>query len=336
VDSRSTTPSRLPHAGLVSRRRTPISPFLLAATARMQAVAAMRGGVITAAQCRALGVDDETVRRLIGRDLWVRSRHGVYADCAFAPDTPDPDHHAGSAALLASLATPAVISHLSAARLLGLPLPPGSPDPRVCVTRRRPAPSNDPLLGDVHVLDYADADVVDVAGVPVLGGARLVLDCCDVLPPDSALAIADAALARDLTSARALRAALRARRTRPEVVERVVERADPLAESWFESVSRWWLQEGGLLRPRLQVPFTDRDGRVRAKVDMLIGRVVGEADGAGKYDEPGSLFAEKQREDWLRDSHRVEVVRWVPAEMRSPARRAEVVGRFTLAAARIR
>jgi Transcriptional regulator, AbiEi antitoxin len=328
--------ARLLHAGRVSRRRAPISPFLLAASARMREVAAVRGGVITAAQCRALGVDDETVRRLIGRELWIRARHGVYADCGFAPETADPDHHAGSAALLASLATPAVISHLSAARLLGLPLPPGTPDPRSCITRRRPAPSNDPLLGDVHVLDYDDADVVDVAGVPVLGGARLVLDCCDVLPPDSALAVADAALARNLTSARALRAALRARRVRPEVVERVVERADPLAESWFESISRWWLQEGGLPRPRLQVPFTDRDGRIRAKVDMLIGRVVGEADGAGKYDEPGALFAEKQREDWLRDAHRVEVVRWVPAEMRSPVGRAEVVGRFTRAAARIR
>jgi hypothetical protein len=302
----------------------------------MREVAAGRGGVITAAQCREVGVDDETVRRLIGRELWTRSRRGVYADCAFAPDVPDPDHHAGCAALLASLATPAVVSHLSAARLLGLPLPPGAPDPRMVVTRRRPAPSNDPLLGDVHVLDYADADVVDVAGVPVLGGARLVLDCCDVLPPDCALAVADAALARRLTSARALRATLRTRRIRPAVVERVVERADPLAESWFESVSRWWLQEGGLPRPRLQVPFADRDGRVRAKVDMLIGRVVGEADGAGKYEEPGALFAEKQREDWLRDAHRVEVVRWVPAEMRSPTGRAEVVARFARAEARLR
>ena len=69
-------------------------------------------------------------------------------------------------------------------------------------------------------------------------------------------------------------------------------------------------------RPRLQVAFTDGRGR-SARVDMLFDRVVGEADGAGKYDEPGALFAEKQREDWLRDVHRLEVVRWVPAEMRS-------------------
>jgi hypothetical protein len=110
------------------------------------------------------------------------------------------------------------------------------------------------------------------------------------------------------------------------VAELVVDRADPLAANWFESSSRWWLLEAGLPRPRLQVPFSDKRGRV-AKVDMLIGRVVGEADGAGKYDDPGALFAEKLREDWLRD---------VPgrgravgaAEMRSRSGRAEVVARF--------
>lgn len=300
----------------------------------MQEVAVGQGGVITAAQCRWLGIDDPAVRRLIGAGLWTRARHGIYADAAFAPESTDADHHARCAALLASLARPAVVSDLSAARLLGLPLPPGWLDPRVCVTRRPPAPSNDPLLGDVHVLDYDEADVRDVCGVPVLAGARLVLDCCDVLPPESALAVADAALARRLTSAAALRAALRARRVRTQAAELVVERADPLAESWFESISRWWLAEAGLPRPRLQVPFTDSRGRVRARVDMLIGRVVGEADGAGKYDEPGALLAEKRREDWLRDAHRLEVVRWVPGEMGSSAGRAEVVARFARAAAR--
>jgi hypothetical protein len=91
--------------------------------------------------------------------------------------------------------------------------------------------------------------------------------------------------------------------------------------------------EAGLPRPRLQVAFADRRERT-AKVDMLSDRVVGEADGAGKYDEPGALFAEKQREDWLRDLHKLEFVRWVPAEMRSRRGRAEVVARFARAAAR--
>ena len=55
---------------------------------------------------------------------------------------------------------------------------------------------------------------------------------------------------------------------------------------------------------------------------------------SGNQQEPGALFAEKQREDWLRDIHRLEVVRWVPAEMRSRNGRAEVAARFARAAAR--
>jgi len=318
----------------MGRRPLPLSPWLLECGARMREFAVAQGGVVTAAQCRALGVDDRAVRRLVGAGAWTRARRGVYADATLSPEVADAEHHARCAALLACLGRPAVVSHLSAVRLLGLPLPPGRLDDRACVTRRPPAPSNDPLSGDVHVLDYSEDDVVDVAGVPVLAGARLVLDCCDVLPAESALAIADAALARHLTTTNALGRCLRRRRVRSRASELVVERADPGAESWFESMSRWWLLEAGLPRPQLQVPFADADGRVRAKVDMLIGRVVGEADGAGKYDAPGALFAEKQREDWLRDVHRREVVRWVPAEMRSPSGRAEVVARFMRAAAR--
>jgi hypothetical protein len=320
----------------MGRRRLPLSAPLLELNTRMREHAATQGGVLTAAECRALGVDDAAVRRLIAAGQWSRTRHGVYADAAFAAPGADAAHHARCAALLASLAAPAVVSHLSAVRLLGLPLPPGPPDERVCVTRRPPAPTNDPLRGDVHVVDYDDADVLEVGGVPVLAGARLVLDCCDVLAPDSALAVADAALARRLTTLAALRAGLRSRGHRPgaRLRELVVERADPLAESWFESSSRWWLMEAGLPRPRLQVPFTDARGRVVARVDMLIGRVVGEADGAGKYVEPGTLFAEKRREDWLRDAHRVEVVRWVPEEMQAPPGRAGVVARFIRAEAR--
>jgi hypothetical protein len=162
----------------------------------MSKLAAVHGGVITAAQCRTLGVDDASVRRLLSAGLWTRARRGIYADVAFTPRIPEP---AG----------------------------PG------------PSFADDPLEGDVHVVDYDDADVLDVAGVPVLSRARLVLDCCDVLPADSALAVADAALARNLTTSTALDAALRRRRTRSRTADRVaalvVDRADPLAANWFEA-----------------------------------------------------------------------------------------------------
>lgn len=321
----------------MGRRQAALSASLCALDRALRAVAASHGGVVTAAQVHAHGGDDSAIRALVGTGAWGRVRRGVYLDrCRRLDPVADPVHHARCAALIASLRGPTAVSHVSALRLLGLPLPPGVVDGRACVTRRPPAPSNDPLLGDVHITDYDDADVVLVDGVPVLAGARLVLDCCAALAPDSALAVADAALRRGLTTPDGLVAELDRRRGRvgAPAAALVVARADPGGTNWFESMSRWWLLEAGLPRPRLQVPFAD-DERY-AEVDMWFAehRTVGEADGAGKYDEPGVLFAEKRREDWLRDRQDVEVVRWVPAEMRHPRGRREVVARFGRAFAR--
>lgn len=317
----------------------PLPPELAQLSARMRALARGQGGVLTAVECRVVGADKRSVRRLLDAGEWLTARRGTYRDPRFHPPLPAvAEFHRRCAALLAALSGPAVISHLSAARLLRLPLPPGPPTDRISVTRRPPAAFNDPLGGDVYVHDYAEADVRRIGGVPVLAGARLVLDCCAELPPDSALAIADACLRRRLVTPDGLLDAaeqVRGRRER-DAATRVAERADRGAVNWFESVSRWWLLEAGLPVPRLQAPFADRNGEIRAAVDMWFPdqRTVGEADGALKYDEPGALFEEKQREDWLRDAHRVEVVRWVPAEMRAAAGREEVVRRFRRAFAR--
>ena len=195
----------------------------------MSELAAAQGGVVTAAQCRALGVDDVAVRRLLAAGLWIRARRGIYRDVAFVPQVPEPTCPEPTPAGESSPTGPITLS--------APPCWPASRGPRSSRTSarcacsgcrshpaasthepasraERPAPTNDPLLGDVHVVDYDDADVLEVAGVPVLAGARLVLDCCDVLAPDSALAVADAALARRLTTPADLRAALRRRRTR--------------------------------------------------------------------------------------------------------------------------
>ena len=76
----------------MARRRLPLSGPLLGLSTDLRKVARTQGGVVTA-------------------DL----------DPGFPRPTVDAAHHAQSAALLASLARPAVVSHLSAVRLLGLP-----------------------------------------------------------------------------------------------------------------------------------------------------------------------------------------------------------------------
>ncbi len=320
----------------MGRRPEPLPPRLRLLDERLQMRAATRGGVVTAQDVHDIGGDAGAIRRLLGSGGWCRARRGVYRDTRAVGVLREAAHHARCAALLASLRGAAVVSHTSALRLLGLPLPPDGGGVRACVTRRPPAPSNDPLLGDVHLTDYDDADVVDVDGIPVLSGARLVVDCCAVLAPDSALAVTDAALRRRMTTPEALHAELDCRRGQPglPVAAVVADRADPGGTNWFESMSRWWLLDAGLPRPALQVPF--RDETRYAEVDLWFPQfgTIGEADGAGKYEEPGALFDEKVREDWLRDRFRAEVVRWIPREMRSPRGRAAVVDRFTRAFAR--
>ena len=319
----------------MGRNREPLSGGLREISGHMRTVAAGQGGVITAAQGAAVGADPAVIRRLLGSGEWCRARRGVYRDTGFtARHLPAPASvlHGRCAALVAALGGRAVASHTTAARLLGLPLPPGAGH-EVELTRGPPARSN--RIGTaarVHVAEFCPAQVRGVCGVPVLAGARLVLDCCAALSPPDALAVADAALRRGLTTPSELRRELDRRRGRPgaRAAAVVVRRADPLAESGLESVSRWWLAEAGLPRPVLQQPFTDRLGVVRARAAFWFpdARVVGEADGIERYRTPGDLYAEKRREDWLRDQHRVEVVRWAAAEMAGPRGRAEVLERF--------
>ena len=165
----------------MGRHREPLSPELREISERMRAHAAAHGGVITARRCAPMGADPTVIRRLLGSGEWRRARRGVYRDTGFAPrrlSGPAAALHARCAGLVAALGDGVAVSHTTAARLLELPLPPGLP-PEVVLTRRPPARSNRVgRAARVHVAEFADAGRGEVHGVPVLTGARLVLDCC--------------------------------------------------------------------------------------------------------------------------------------------------------------
>lgn len=229
----------------MGRRREPLSAELRAISDRMRTCAAERGGVITAARCGSLGADATVVRRLLGAGEWRRVRRGVYRDREFVPGRlrgPGCARHARCADVLAVLGDGAVVSHGTAAGLLGLPLPAAAPA-ALELTRRPPARGHpiDPGVR-IRVADYAAADVLDVHGVPVLGGARLVLDCCSSLSPPDALAVAHAALRRGLVTRDQLAVELERRRgsAGSRVAALVVRRAGPQAEPRLESVARRW------------------------------------------------------------------------------------------------
>jgi very-short-patch-repair endonuclease len=173
-----------------------------------------------------------------------------------------------------------VLSHETAARLLGIELAQDSGVERITVARHR---SRVRLEGwDVRRADVAPADVLDRPdGLVVTRPARTVADLCVVLPLAQAVAAADSALRSRLVLAAELVARLQggpapgSRRRR-----RVAALLDARSESVLESLLRVLLAEAGLPTPCTQVPLR-ADGVLVARVDFCwpASRLVVEADG---------------------------------------------------------
>ena len=92
-------------------------------------------------------------------------------------------------------------------------------------------------------------------------------------------------------------------------VRTAIRHADPASESVLESLSRAAMVEDGLPLPRCGVPMVV-DGATYW-LDFLWDefRLIGEADGRGKYADIGDLVAEKRRQEAL-ESMGFRVVRW--------------------------
>lgn len=98
--------------------------------------------------------------------------------------------------------------------------------------------------------------------------------------------------------------------------------ADGRADGPLESITRVAYDEQGLPAPETQIEVRAPDGTFLGIVDFLWReqRVVGEADGLGKYDRPLALQKEKMREEGLRACG-LEVVRNVWDDVWTPAGR---------------
>ena len=88
------------------------------------------------------------------------------------------------------------------------------------------------------------------------------------------------------------------------IAKKVVEFANQLAESPFESCARVVFHERGLPPPQLQVPVFGRGGTLIARVDFMWQehRVVVEADGLLKYDSGETAIKELARDRLLREA----------------------------------
>lgn len=283
-----------------------------------------QGGVVSFQQARAAGVPRSRLRA-----DHVRIASGVYV--------PRHVHEAqGEAERTAALVCAARLTSevdlvavgRTAAAVHGLPVlgrPPGCPQ---LVERKHLRPRHH---GASRIVD--EDDVVVVHGAPVTTLARTAVDVARTRDLARGVVTADGALARGVERDELERVLAGCGRWPGVTAARTaVAFADGRAESALESLSRVRFHEHGLPAPELQVVLFDEDGAI-GRVDHYWAavRVVGEADGALKYARQEDLFAEKRREDRLRDA-RHEVVRWTWDEaLRRPA---VVVGRLLRAFAR--
>ncbi|MEC5152217.1 hypothetical protein [Cryobacterium sp. GrIS_2_6] len=261
---------------------------------------------------------DLRLRRRAERGDFERVRRGLY----FPRDrwqslTADMQYSVRVQAAAAARHVDSVVSHHSAAVLLGLPFLFGPPQDVHFIVPRAGGGRSDPGVRK-HAVGIDSRDVVIVNGLRTTSVARTVIDLSATLDLMSAVAIADRALYVDrqrkeppLTTKAELfevwqrmlpfRGSARARA--------VIEFATDLAGSPNESASRVNIALNGFPAPVLQHPFVVDGKEVFVDFYFPDEDKVGEADGKIKYFDPVMrdgrtpeevLWDEKRREDGVR------------------------------------
>jgi hypothetical protein len=274
------------------------------------------------------GYSDAELARRVRRGALLRLQRGTYVtEPSSLPDEATARHCLSIAATVAELRVPAVVSHVSAAALHGLPLWDVRLS-RIHILRTPPASGASNARLHLHVARADEEDLTAVDGLAVTSVSRTVVDVARVEPFEAGVVVADAALHLRLTSPAALRQCLARMGAVPGVraAARVLDFAYGLSESVGESRSRVVLHRLGLPRPDLQVRVLRGDGSQIARCDFAweSRRTVGEFDGRIKYgrllrpgQEPGdAVFEEKRREDEIRE-HAWEVARWTWGDLRT-------------------
>jgi hypothetical protein len=272
------------------------------------------------------GWTDGDLRRMRRIGLITPVRRGAYRTrSAEEPDGPEARHELLVRATLPQLGPGWVVSHESAAVLLGLPVW-NRPLDRVHVSRDGRGGGRVTRGVHRHVTPLRSAEITTVGGIRLTDAGRTVVDIACGAPFEEAVVVADAALAPrerrrpPLTDPGRLAAALdRCGRNGRTGARRVLAFADGGARSPGESRSRVAMWRAGLPPPVLQYEVVGPDGRSLGFADFgwPERRTLGEFDGRVKYGRlvaagqvPADvLYAEKVREDAMRATD-LGMVRW--------------------------
>ena len=272
-------------------------------------------GVITRPQLLALGVSDRVIARLVRNRTLRRLHPGTFVDPSAWQEADQERRHLMNLLGVQLQApdanaygpTAAVGWTLPVREIPALPMVVRSPDaPRLAhVTLRRS--------------QGIQSHVTTHAGLAVTTLAKTVVDVASEVPLADALITIDAALRRGLPLKELLTTWEEAppiRRRRQAL--RALKAGDPYSESWLESLSRGRMIERGMSLPLSNVVLRSGNRWVRVDHLLLELRVVGEADGVGKYGRPGGpltvVMRERGRHAWLEDLG-FEVARWGTPEV---------------------
>ena len=263
----------------------------------------------------------------------IRLRQGVYLAAAAWPDDPAAQHLMLARAELV-MNPLAVMSHASAAIAWGLPSPGFGAWHLAPVSVTVPAGSgrrSRRTRADHHVMRLPAAQVTrDAEGYPLTTVARTAVDLAEGLELPGQLVLLDAAsrllcasmVTRPRRSdyanqrlAEAARDQLRAAAAgRHRGLPFAIDRADPARESPAESLSAGHFELAGLPRPVCQPRVETHLGIVYPDFWWPEQNLIGECDGAVKYNDANAYAMEKEREQALRDlGHGV--VRWLAKEI---------------------
>ena len=290
---------------------------------KLAATAASQGGPFTRAQAEAAGYRASQIRALLD-DEWRLLYRGVYVERSVWDAASPAQRHVLMTAgrILTSRLSP-VASRRTGALVHALPLL-GAPPKVPLLTRAPRHPRDRSESSTLQVAPLEASEQVVAGGVPV---ASLPRTACDVARTSSfreGVVVADAVLRRRVPPHELLAAAERcAGWPGGPRARRVARFADGRADGPLESITRVAYALERLPRPETQIEIWSPDGDFLGLVDFLWReqRVVGEADGLGKYDQPFALQKEKLREEGLR-SWGLEVVRNVWDDVwTAPARR---------------
>lgn len=291
---------------------------------------AEQDGFFTRAQADAAGYSDRDVAACRRQRVWHSFRRGCYTfRDRWEAENEEGRHLIRARAVLRSLGPAVALSHVSAALAHGVSVV-GVDLSRVHVTRLDGASGR--TEGDVvhHQGICLEGDLVEVDGMCSVTAVRAVLEAGARLDGGPRLVLADSGLHLQLFDHDQLMRCFETMQHWPfmRCQHITVRMADGRSASPGESLGRYLFWTGGVPAPQLQFPVHDAEGRLLGTTDWGWPEhgALGEFDGRVKYGrllrtgmQPGDVvFAEKQREDLLRETTGYRMVRLVWEDYQRP------------------